>query len=169
MANIIIKPALNKDSKVIVELIFNIWQNEYHFNVVPTDFPDLQDIEGHYNTQNGHFLIAVEENMILGTIACSKLIEDVYVLKRMFVIKKRRKHGVAQLLINTLLNLLPQKHDVSIYLSTKENQAIAAKAFYLKNHFRAIERSALPDNFPYFYEDDLFMVRTLNPLILENI
>jgi len=45
------------------------------------------------------------------------------------------------------------------YLSTKENEAIAAKRFYLKNGFEVITRDELPDNFSFFYEDDLFMKR----------
>lgn len=79
----------------------------------------------------------------------------------MFVQKEYRGRGIAQSLLNELFNraVFLNNPSVSLFLSTKESEATAAKKFYIKNGFRDIPKSALPKNFPFFYKDDLFMVR----------
>lgn len=160
---ITIREATNKDSNLILDLIFDIWINEYHFGVKRENFPDLHDIEKHYTKSNGLFLVALVNDKIIGTIACNKLSNEHFVLKRMFVNKDYRRLGIAQMLLDQLFKLIahPRKNEsISFFLSTKESDAIAAKKFYLKNGFRIISKSALPENFPFFYKDDLFMQST---------
>lgn len=157
-----IRPAKDMDSENILNLLFNIWINEYHFDVKREDFPDLLEIEKSYADLGGLFLIASHKDQIIGTIACQKLSDIHFVLKRMFVDKKFRGLGIAQLLLDNLLKevlFLREIQNVAFYLSTKENEAIAAKRFYLKNEFQVIPREELPESFPFFYEDDLFMKR----------
>ena len=158
--NITIRTATDKDSKDILDLIFNIWINEYNFDVKKEDFPDLREIEASYNDPGGLFLVALNVDQIIGAIACQKLNNTCFILKRMFVDKAFRGHGIAQLLLDRLWDKVVFSNGVqstSFYLSTKENEAIAAKRFYLKNNFHVISREDVPDDFPFFYEDDLFM------------
>lgn len=161
MNDVEIRKATNKDSSSIVDLIFDIWRNEYGFDVAVSNVPDLIDIENAYHADKGLFMVALHEGVIVGTIACSKLSNTQYVLKRMFVMRSHRRQGIAQLLLDALLNELIHVIDnnkLSLLLSTKEGEARAAKAFYRKNGFIEIDKSMLPENFPYFYEDDLFMM-----------
>lgn len=161
MENITIRDATDKDVVTIKKLIFDIWLYEYQFDVNQNDFPDLQEIENYYTKKGGHFLVAVRDNEMVGTIACDKLTQD-FVLKRMFVHAHYRRLGVAQLLLDRLfekVSVTIPESPLSFYLSTKEGDALAAKAFYLKNGFRVISKSELPSNFPFFYQDDLFMVK----------
>jgi len=160
--DIIIREATNEDSQFILHLIFNIWINEYHFQVKREDFPDLHEIENYYTKTDGLFLVASRNNEILGTIACSKLSHRCFVLKRMFVNKDYRRLGIAQALLNKLFDKIvfsKKISNLSLFLSTKESEAIAAKRFYIKNGFRVAPMSALPANFPFFYRDDLFMLK----------
>jgi len=157
-----IREAVNTDSSMIGDLIFDIWVNEYNFDVKKDDFPDLLNIEKYYSQSDGLFLLAIIDDVIVGTIACDKLNDDVYALKRMFVNKSYRKLGIAQALLDVLTSRIVQRNgtqNVSFYLSTKESEAIPAKFFYLKNGFKIIQRSELPINSPFFYKDDLFMHR----------
>ena len=159
-SGISIRPAINKDAEDILNLLFNIWINEYGFDVEKEDFLDLLEIENFYNDSKGLFLVALDKEQIIGTIACQKLNDSCFVLKRMFVDKKFRGCGIAQLLLDNLLTemvVLNEIQNTTFYLSTKENQAIAAKKFYLRNKFQVISRDELPENFPFFYKDDLFM------------
>ncbi|MBX9578515.1 MAG: GNAT family N-acetyltransferase [Chthoniobacterales bacterium] len=157
---ITIRKATNADSAAILDLIFHIWVNENHFEVRRENFPDFQQIEEAYEQAGGLFLVALKADGIIGSIACQQLSDHEFALKRMFVKKSERGCGVAQMLLDHLLKHLAKKHHAAIfYLSTKEDVAIAAKKFYLKNGFRVINRSALPKNFPFFYEDDLLMKR----------
>ncbi len=157
----LIREATNIDAKAISELIFNIWWNEYKFDVKQEDFPDLQNIEKYYFNQGGHFMVAILDNKLVGTIACSKLTEDAFVLKRMFTKKEYRGLDIAKQLLETLWQkvfLSENAEQLSFYLSTKAGEAIAAEKFYIKNGFNVISKADLPDNFPFFHQDDLFML-----------
>lgn len=158
--NITIREAKDEDAECISNLIFNIWVNEHSFDVTRENFPDLREIEKYY--ANGLFLVAIANEKIVGTIACDQLADRQFALKRMFVSKDFRGAGVAQQLLNRLLEQMTAKNGncPSFFLSTKESQAIAAKKFYLRNGFRVISKSELPKNFPFFYKDDLFMLRS---------
>lgn len=158
---IIFRKATDQDSNAILDLIFDIWIKEYHFDVNREDFPDLYEIEKYYNKSDGLFLVAALDNTIVGSIACNKLNPTSYVLKRMFVKKEYRGLGIAQTLVDTLFKIIYSKKEINIkfYLSTKENLALAAKNFYLKNGFQITTRSQMPTNFPFFYKDDLFMFK----------
>lgn len=160
--DISVRLATDQDVDAITSLLFSIWRNEYQFDVKREEFPDLQEIEKSYVQPGGLFLVAIHKAQVIGTIACEKLDESCFVLKRMFVNKTFRGRGVAQLLLDRLLGevLSWSGHkDTCFYLSTKEHEAIAAKRFYVKNGFEVVSRGELPDNFPFFYEDDLFMKR----------
>lgn len=156
-----VREATDQDSSSIVDLIFDIWTNEYQFEVQRENFPDLQEIEKYYTKAGGSFFVAIVNHEIIGTIACDKLEQNHFVLKRMFVKKNYRGLGVAQSLLNELLNQAVFLNNPTplFFLSTKESEAVAAKQFYLKNGFQIIPKSALPKNFPFFYKDDLFMLR----------
>ncbi len=155
----VIRAARSEDSPAIVRLIFEIWVDEYAFKVAPQDFPDLHHIKHYYHERGGLFLVALSGDKIIGTIACDTLSEEVFVLKRMFVHKEFRRKGVAQKLLDTLMGQKGSRG--SWYLSTKAEVAIAAKKFYLRNGFVIIERRELPSGFPFFYEDDLFMMKKI--------
>lgn len=151
--DILITKAKNSDSTQITDLIFNIWTNEYFFKVNKEDYPDLANPEI-YAEKGGSFLVARTSDQVVGTIATEKLADQVFILKRMFVRKDLRGQGLAQKLLDKIFAL---QGSGTYYLSTKEDLAIAAKKFYLKNSFERITREELPAGFPFFYEDDLFM------------
>lgn len=158
----IIREASNQDADEISALIFDIWTNEYHFDINKEDYPDLKQIQKYYSDSGGLFLVALMNAHTIGTIACEKLDINHYVLKRMFVAKEYRGQGVAQSLLYALFQRVvysKEQYPISFTLSTKADDAVAAKKFYLKNGFRTISRSELPDKFPFFYQDDLFMIK----------
>lgn len=157
--NYTIQQASNADCAKIQSLIFDIWINEYNFKVHLEDYPDLQDITTYYHDRGGCFYVAVVNGVIVGTIAYDLLSDKIYVLKRMFVAHRFRRQGVAQKLLQSVFNDLPSASQ--IYLSTKKDQAIAAQRFYSKNGFESIAKQMLPESFPLFYEDDLFMRKVL--------
>ena len=162
-----IRQAVNSDSPALKNMIFDIWKNEYQFDVHEKDYPDLTLIEKYYSQHEGLFLVAIDEQSnIIGSIAYQCLSPNDFVLKRMFVKKSHRGKGVAQNLLSKLLNYIQEDESntgkIILYLSTKEDQAIAAKYFYLKNNFKIISKGMIPNGFPFFYEDDLFMAKEIN-------
>lgn len=151
--------ATNRHASQISELIFDIWINEYHFKVFPENYPDLQNIDTAYHGKGGCFWVALFNQTVVGTIACDKLSSGVYVLKRMFLRRDLRGKGIASTLLQKLFEGFFSK--TVFYLSTKEDLALAAKKLYLRNGFEQIDRESLPEGFPLFYEDDLFMKKIL--------
>jgi len=88
--NVSIRLATDKDSNAITSLSFDLWTNEYQFDVRREDFPDLQEIEKSYMRAGGLFLVAIHKEQVIGTIACERLEESCFVIKRMFVNKAFR-------------------------------------------------------------------------------
>ncbi len=165
--DIVIREAISQDSALVRDLIFDIWLNEYHFAVEKNDCPDLLDLGKYYNQISTIFLVAVYRNRVIGTIACDQLDENDSVLKRMFVKRNFRGRGIAQRLLDALVEKILSSNEsskINLYLSTKADLAVAAKQFYLKNKFFIVDKNILPDNFPFFYEDDLFMRRIINKI-----
>ena len=159
MNNIQISQANDSHASAIKDMIFDIWINEYGFDVRDEDYPDLKHIQSYYHDRGGQFWVAELDGRVFGTIACDKLEGTQFVLKRMFVHNEARGQGIGQKLLDTIFRHLPS--DSTVFLSTKEDEALAAKALYLKNGFAIIEKSELPTGFPFFYEDDLFMKKNL--------
>lgn len=158
--NILIRPATDQDSSAVLNLLLDIWINEYGFDVKREDLPDLHHIEGSYILSGGMFIVATHEGSVIGTIACEKLDELTFVLKRMFLHKDYRGKGIAQALLDQLIaHVVHDTDQVTFYLSTKEDLAHAAKHFYLRNGFEVISKDQVPEGFPFFYEDDLYMRR----------
>ena len=118
-----------------------------------------KNIESYYQDRGGQFWVAEMDAQVVGTIACEKLKDDEFVLKRMFVHNRARGQGIAQKLLDKVLSHLPA--NASIFLSTKEDEALAAKALYLKNGFMVVGKDELPQEFPFFYEDNLFMKKVI--------
>ena len=159
-----IRKATNKDSPEIANLIFNIWRKEYNFTIRPEDYPDLVDIEGKYSAKGGLFLVAEIDYCIVGTIACVPFDANTCVLKRMFVHKELRKRGIAQALLDRLfveIKTGKAEEKVTLLLSTNRKLAINAQKFYRKNDFREVSLEHLPKNFPFFLDDDLFLIKSL--------
>ncbi len=156
----IIRKASNQDVSQVSKLIFDIWINEYNFKVVSEDYPDLQNIEQYYHQKRGDFLVLInDDNEIVGTVAYDFLSDNIFILKRMFVKNNFRGRGIAQMLLDKLFQSFTE--GTTFYLSTKEDQAIAAKKFYLRNGFHVISKDELPQKFPFFYEDNLFMKKEI--------
>ena len=91
------------------------------------DYPDLREIERYYLQARGEFLVAVLGDVIVGTIACDKLGESTYVLKRMFVDRRHRGLGIAQLLLDKLFDRITHRENnqaYSFFLSTKDSHSI---------------------------------------------
>lgn len=151
--------ASNCDANDVADLIFGIWVDELEFEVIRDDYPDLKDLEEYYHNKDGNFLVARINNEVVGTVACERINDSTYILKRMFVKNQYRGQGIAQALLDELMKDFST--GTSFFLSTNDALAHAAKNLYLRNGFERIGRESLPTGFPYFYEDDLFMRKIL--------
>lgn len=103
------------------------------------------------------YWVALNNNLVIGTIGILSMPNHVSVLKRMMLKKSFRgkENGVAQLLLQTAMNYCREKAVKTIYLGTME-QFKAAQHFYGNNGFIKITPAELPDNFPANPVDTVF-------------
>lgn len=111
-----------------------------------------------------NFWVALNDKEIIGTIGIMKIDNSFSILKNMFVKKeyRGREFGLAQLLLNKVVDWCNSKSISNIYLGTM-SQFKAAHKFYEKNEFRKVIKNELPLSFITNPIDDVFYKKILNP------
>jgi GNAT superfamily N-acetyltransferase len=147
----------DKFQQAVIDLILPIQQKEFNVPVTIQDQPDLQNIPSFYKRGNGNFWIALEEDVVVGTIGQIDFGKDQVALRKMFVHRDHRgkENGVAQLLLDELKNWCKRKGVKSIFLGTIDSMH-AAHRFYRKNGFTELLKTELPEAFPLMRVDNTF-------------
>jgi GNAT superfamily N-acetyltransferase len=101
------------------------------------------------------YLVAMIENRVVGTISNTKLENNNSVLRKMFLHKNFRGQGIAELLLQNIINWSNDNNVNSIYLGTMAQFTIAQK-FYERLNFEQIDRELLPNDFPLNPVDSIF-------------
>ena len=110
------------------------------------------------------YLVAVAANKVVGTISITRLENDNSVLRKMFLHKNYRGQGIAELLLQNIVNWALGNNLKTIYLGTM-TQFVTAQKFYEKHNFKKISIEELPKDFPInpidsiFYKQDLIHPR----------
>ncbi|AYL97503.1 GNAT family N-acetyltransferase [Mucilaginibacter celer] len=141
----------------IIDIILPIQQIEFNVPVTLEGQPDLLDIETNYHQTGGNFWGATYNKQLVGTIALIGISDNAGALRKMFVRKEYRgkELGIAQLLLDNLIDYCRQNNINAIYLGTVEVLK-AAHRFYEKNGFTRIEKQHLPQSFPLMPADNIF-------------
>lgn len=173
-----ILPLTNSQGAQIADLVLPIQQQEFNVPITLAAQPDLLDVENYYFRKGGHFWGAFTcqsgqetgpgaDGQLIGTIALIAIGHNAGALRKMFVRKEFRgnKLGVAQHLMNTLLDFCKSGDISDIYLGTIHSMK-AAHRFYERNGFTNIERDALPDYYPNMPTDNKYYHRTIHKLAL---
>lgn len=101
------------------------------------------------------YLVAVAENKVVGTISITRLENRNSVLRKMFLHKNYRGQGIAELLLQNIVNWAFENNCKTIYLGTM-TQFSTAQKFYEKHKFEKISIELLPKDFPINPIDSLF-------------
>jgi N-acetylglutamate synthase-like GNAT family acetyltransferase len=146
-----------KYTKQVSDLILNIQREEFSVEITLNDQPDLLDINDFYIKSGGTFLIALDNDIVIGTVGLLNISNDVYALRKMFVDSNYRgkETGVARLLLDKTLLWSKEKKAKEVYLGTISKYK-AALRFYEKNGFVEVEKENLPKTFPLMKVDDRF-------------
>ena len=141
----------------IIDLILGIQRNEFGIEITLDDQPDLSDINGFYIKPGGNFLIALDNETVIGTIAVLNILNNTYALRKMFVAPDYRgkEKGIAKLLLDELLTWLKEQRAREVYLGTT-SKYLAAHRFYEKNNFVETNKENLPKSFPIMKVDSRF-------------
>lgn len=143
----------------IIDLILPIQQEEFRVPITAEDQPDLRNIPEVYQRGRGGFWVALSGKEVVGTIA---LIDygTGGALRKMFLRQDQRGRGLAQALLDTLVDHARTQGIPRILLGTLA-QMKAAHRFYEKNGFQPIPAESLPPDFPRMAVDDRFYQREL--------
>lgn len=101
------------------------------------------------------YLVAMVENKVVGTISNTKLENNNSVLRKMFLHKNYRGQGIAELLLQNIINWANDNTVNSIYLGTMAQFSTAQK-FYERLNFEQIDKELLPNDFPINPVDSIF-------------
>lgn len=146
-----------KYQEQIINLILYIQQHEFAVPITLEEQPGLLNIPEFYQKGKGNFWIAVSNDTVVGTMALLDLGNNQGAFQKCFVRKDYRGKdiGVAQQLLDTLLDWAKSKSITAVYLGTTEVYK-AAHRFYEKNGFTEISKSELPQTFPLLQVDTKF-------------
>ena len=148
----------NDDHKgQVTELIPRIQHDEFGIDIDLAAQPDIQNIPGYYQVNNGNFWVAMDEDKVVGTISLLDIGNHSGALRKMFVDKDYRgkEWGVGRQLFQTLLDWAKEKGFKEILLGTTA-KFLAAHRFYEKNGFIEIDKNLLPSSFPVMSVDVKF-------------
>lgn len=137
-----ILPYSEKYKQDVIDLILNIWENEFDYKNLKR--PDIHNITEFYQKdQKSNFWIALLDDKLIGTIALKKGGNDSGYLKRMAIIKNMRRKGIGAKLLNTLMKFAKKNGYKKIYAGLVPENTIAI-SFYKKNGF--VESKFVPKN-----------------------
>ena len=139
-----------KDKDRTIEFIVGILEGEFGFS---RERPDLANIPNFYQAPNGNFWLAVENDVVVGTIALKDYEEGRGYLKRMYVKRELRGTGLADKLLSELVEHAKKNGFETIYLGTDVSMR-RAQGFYSKKGFEKMDR--LPDGLPDFGDTIFF-------------
>ena len=124
--------------------------NEAKINLSLDEQPDLKDITSCYEYDGGEFWIAVDDGVVIGTLALMNKGNGNAVLKKAFVRADHRKKGVLSKLYNELLAFANSK-DIHTIIFDTPSVATNCHHFFEKRGYRRIAKDELP--FEYHYPD----------------
>ena len=150
-----IQPIFNNYTNQVIELITHIQQKEFNIPITVHDQPDLLDIEANYHAGGGNFWGAFDGDELVGTIALIDISHNAGTIRKMFIKDGHRGTGLAQQLLDTLINYSRQKHITDLYLGTSAVLK-AAHRFYERNGFVLTDINDFPSYFPRMPVDTMF-------------
>lgn len=143
---ITIKPFESAFTEPLIAFILDIQQNEFNLPIKREHQSDLERIPEEFQQGNSNFWIAVDGDLLIGSIALTDLGQHKGALRKMFVHKDYRgpAHGLAKKLLDTLITWAKEKQFADLYLGTADRLQ-AAHRFYEKNGFESVGRNEVPD------------------------
>jgi len=139
-----------KYKQQIIDLILHIQNDEAGIDLSLEEQPDLLDIPAYYEKDGGEFWLAVEGNVVIGTLALMNKGNGNGVLKKGFVSRPCRKKGVLTKLYKTLLDYAEKNHMKQLMFDTP-SVATDCHRFFEKAGYCRINKNEQP--FEYTYPD----------------
>lgn len=148
-----------KYTQKIYDFVYSVRTVEIGWESEPED---LHDIPKFYLKDGGNFWMAVDGEKVVGTIALKNMGKDRGYLERMYLAKEYRGTGIAQEMLEKLIEHAKRQGLHEIYLGTSSRPELErAVGFYKKMGFKQIEK--LPEDF-FDYGENVFMKLNIEDL-----
>ncbi len=151
------RPYIASDEDAVLAHILAIQRDEFGVPVTAEDQPDLREVQAVYQSGTGGFWVAEQAGRIVGTIGLIGFGEGEGALRKMFVAAEARGagQGVGARLLALMVEHARAQGIKAITLGTVAKLQ-AARRFYEKNGFFAVDPDALPKGFPRMPVDTHF-------------
>jgi GNAT superfamily N-acetyltransferase len=148
MAQLEFRTLRRSESMVVRDLILDVLNDEYGMELTLGELPDLVDAHQTYiESGDGHFWVATLDGRVAGCIGVLRLSGADFELRRMYVRTECRGLGIAQRLLDLLLDWSAIHGVRCLYLETNALWT-AAHHIYEKHGFAPVARDDLPPEFP---------------------
>ncbi|MGE5380776.1 MAG: GNAT family N-acetyltransferase [Methylocystaceae bacterium] len=163
MGRMQIAPYRDEYREQVIELILHIQRQEFNLPITREDQPDICSINDFYLNPGGSFFVALDQDLVVGTIGLLNIGSQQGVLRKMFVKQQYRGkvYHTAYLLLTELLSWAYDHNFNDVFLGTTP-WFLAAHRFYEKHGFQEITASDLPPGFPIMKVDTKFYYLPLN-------
>jgi ribosomal protein S18 acetylase RimI-like enzyme len=125
---------ITKAKELILEYIKWLHQDLAYQNIDD----ELQYFPQKYEEPDGTFIIAKDNNNVIGCVAIKKLEEDICEMKRLFVNDKYKNNGIGKKLVEIIIEEAKRKNYKKIRLDTMKIMESAINLYY-KNNFYEIK------------------------------
>ncbi|MBS0635125.1 MAG: MarR family transcriptional regulator [Verrucomicrobia bacterium] len=144
----------------IVAMVEQIQRDDLHVAVTKELNASIlrAEKEFYYNNSYNFWYAVDDKGQIIGCIGLKKLDEANGEVKKLFVDKRYRGKGVAESLMNTLLEA-QEKHNFAHLWLGAVDAAKQAHRFYEKNNFVRVDKKSLPESFEKCPLDSCFYRR----------
>ncbi len=132
----------------VINLILDIQNNEAKIALSLDEQPDLKDINEHYVNSGGVFFLAVDDDIVIGTIGLMLRENNCAVLKKFFVKSRYREQKIGLQLYLRLLDYA-NHHAVEHIILDTPSVAKASHRFYERAGFYKIQKYQLPISYAY--------------------
>lgn len=140
-----IRPAQPDDNRAVKQFVDGIMRGEFPAQSKVYDYQDLDNITEHYGGEREVFLVAKKDGEVVGTVAIKQERDNSALLRRIFVRKDLRGHGVGTELLNKAMEFCFANHYTTVsFRGTDRMQS--ALHLCLRHGFRESEKTAV-DNF----------------------
>ena len=125
-SDVIIRPAQVKDSPQVVSLVTSILAKEFPADQTAYAMDDIQKLMETYAFPTSSFLVAVDDDRIVGTCGIKADGPDTAILRRLFVAQDHRGRGIGFGLLKEALAFCRSRgfREVVIRTSTRMERAI---------------------------------------------
>lgn len=116
-----IVPSSSQHADGVVSLILPIQQTEFNIPITLDAQPDLRDIPGFYQQDNGNFWVALDDGKVVGTVALLDIGNSQAALRKMFVSVTHRGAGawIGQAFAGDSLGLVPSTSCARVLLGNQ--------------------------------------------------